>query len=77
MPGFVVVYNRKSRNWSVTEFPGPDGHRKAMRRRLELERTRQDGDWEIASLNSDSLETVRRTHARYFEGEEIAPSPLR
>lgn len=74
MAGFVVVYNRKSRNWSVTEFLGPDGHREAFRRRLELERHRDSDDWEIASLNGDSLETVRRTHARYFEGREIAAS---
>jgi hypothetical protein len=71
MPGFVVEYNRKSRDWRVTSFEGPDGHRAAMRRRIELEESRLDDDVEIVSLNSDSLETVRRTHARYFEGREL------
>lgn len=71
MPGYVVEYNRKSRDWKVTEFPGPDGHRAAMRRRIELEESRQDPDIEIVSLNSDSLDTVRKTHARYFEGREL------
>ena len=71
MPGFVVEYNRRSRDWRVTSFGGPDGHRAAMRRRIELEESRLDNDVEIVSLNSDSIETVRRTHARYFQGREL------
>jgi hypothetical protein len=74
MPGFVVEYNRKSRDWKVTSFPGPDGHRAAMRHRIELEQARVDADMEIVSLNSDSFETVRKTHARYFEGNELVDS---
>jgi hypothetical protein len=68
MAGFLVIYNRKSREWSVEEFDGPDGHKAALLRRLELEHDRTDPDVEIASLNSDSLETVKKTHSRYFEG---------
>ena len=71
MPGFVIQYNRKSREWMVTEFPGDQGHQAAFLRRLELEKTRENDDWEIASLNSDSLETIKSTHARYFEGTEL------
>lgn len=71
MPGYVVEYNRKSRDWKVTEFPGLEGHRAALHRRVELEVDRTDLDWEIVSLNSDSLETVKKTHARYFEGHEL------
>ncbi len=71
MPGYLVEYNRRSREWKVTEFPGEDGHREALLQRLELERARVDKDWEIASLNGDSLETVQKTHARYFEGREL------
>ena len=71
MPGFVVEYNRKSSEWKVTEYPGADGHREALLRRLQLEAERTDPNWEIASLNSDSLETIKRTHARYFEGHEL------
>ena len=74
MPGFLVLYNRKSRQWRVTEFLGADGAREAFLRRLELERKRTDDDWEIASLNADSLETVQKTHARYFEGEQLVSS---
>lgn len=74
MPGYVVEYNRKSGDWRVTSYEGPDGHREAMRRRIELESARLDGDVEIVSLNSDSFETVQRTHARYFSGHELADS---
>ena len=70
MAGFLVIYNRKTRDWSVQTFEGPDGHKDALLRRLELERDRTNSDVEIASLNSDSLETVKRTHSRYFEGLE-------
>lgn len=71
MAGFVIEYNRKSGDWRVTEFGGPEGHREALLRRIELDQTRTDPNWEYVSLNSDSLETVKKTHARYFEGREI------
>jgi hypothetical protein len=71
VPGFLVEYNRKSRDWKVTEFLGEDGHRAALIQRLELESERTDDEWEIASLNSESLATVMKTHARYFEGREL------
>lgn len=71
MSGFVIEYNRHSRDWRVTEFPGAEGYRDAFQRRLELEQSRPSTDWEIASLNSDSLDTIKRTHARYFEGSEL------
>lgn len=74
MPGFVIEYNRRNADRRVTSFPGPYGHRDALRRRLELEKQRTDDDWEIASLNSDSLETVMKTHKRYFEGTELNAS---
>ena len=71
MAGFLIEYNRRNGDHRVTKFPGEDGHQEALRRRLELEAERTDPDWEIASLNSDSLETVMKTHARYFEGREL------
>ncbi len=71
MPGFVIEYHRPSGDRRVTAFPGAQGHRDALQYRLELEATRANGDWEIASLNSDSLETLQRTHARYFSGKEL------
>jgi hypothetical protein len=71
MSGFVIEYHRKSRDWRVTEFDGPQGYREALQRRLELEPLRATSEWEIVSLNSDSLATIRSTHARYFEGQEL------
>lgn len=71
MSGFVIEYNRRSGDWRVTEFDGPEGHRAALLRRIELDRGRTDSNWEYVSLNSDSLSTVKKTHARYFEGREM------
>ena len=67
MAGFVIEYHRPSGQHRVHEFLGSNGHRAAMLCRLQLERSRENADWEIVSLNSDSLATLKRTHARYFE----------
>ncbi|MGY4642815.1 hypothetical protein [Cellulomonas sp. URHB0016] len=67
MAGFVIVYNRRTGAADVTEFPAADGHRAALQYRLKLEVEREDADVEIVSLASDSIETVRSTHSRYFK----------
>lgn len=72
MAGFVIEYNRLSGERRVHSFSGATGHRDALRRRLELEDARESEDWEIVSLNSDSLQTVKRTHARYFERDRLS-----
>ena len=74
MAGFVIEYNRRTRDWSVTQFLSDTGHRDALRLRLERERLRTDTDIEIVSLVSDSLETIQKTHARYFTGRELVSS---
>lgn len=74
MPGFVIEYNRKSRDYRVTTFDGEGGHREAFERRLLLEANRDDHDVEIVSLTSDSLDTVKKTHSRYFAGRELIPA---
>lgn len=71
MPGYVIEYNRATGQREVTTFEGENGHREALRYRLERERDRPSREWEIVSLNSDSLETVRKTHSRYFVGEAV------
>lgn len=71
MPGFVIEYNRRTGDRLVTEFGGRDGHRRALIRRLELEKQRPSTEWEIVSLNSDSIETVMKTHSRYFKGAAV------
>lgn len=69
--GFVIEYHRPTGVHRVHEFAGVNGHQDAMRCRLELEAERADSDWEIVSLNSASLDTLKSTHSRYFgvEGE--------
>ena len=76
MSSFVVEYNRKTRDWFVTSYPGTNGRKRAMAHRFELERRRPTTDWEIVSLNSDSIDTIRKTHSRYFEGRELSASPF-
>lgn len=71
MSGFVIEYHRPSGRHRVHEFAGEDGPRKALLRRFELEDERQDLDWEIASFNTDSIESLRKTHARYFADGEL------
>lgn len=72
MPGFVIQYNRRTGKSRVTAFDEDGGHRAALKLRLQLESERIDDDVEIVSVVSDSLETVRRTHSRYFREEKLA-----
>lgn len=67
----AIEYNRKTGDRIVTQFAGTEGRRAAMRRRLELEKLRTDMNIEIVSLVSDSIESLRRTHSRYFEGQDL------
>jgi hypothetical protein len=74
MAGYVIEYNRRTGEWQVHEFLGADGPRRALRERLRLEESRVDPDIELASINADSLETVRKTHSRYFQGTQLLPA---
>ena len=69
MSGFVIEYHRKTRESRVTSFAGEQGYREAFAERLRLEAENTDPDVEIVSLVSDSLESARATHSRYFENE--------
>lgn len=68
MPGFVIEFNRRTRLRRVHQFSSAQ---EAMTYRLKRERERDDDDVEIAALTSSSLESLRRTHSRYFTGIEI------
>lgn len=48
-----------ARDWSVTQFLSDTGHRDAI---------------EVVSLVSDSLETIKKTHSRYFADRELVVS---
>jgi hypothetical protein len=69
MRGYVIQFNRRTGDRHVTEFATPG---EAMEYRLELEAERRDESIEIAALISESLETLQRTHSRYFTGREVA-----
>lgn len=71
MAGFLIQYHRYSGDRIVTEFNGPNGARNALIERLRLEVQRPSAEWEIVSLNSDSLETIEKTHSRYFRGNSV------
>jgi hypothetical protein len=66
--GFLITYNRQTADGSVQEFSGPGGPRRALEARLARERVRVDPNVEIVSINAESLDAVKRTHSRYFEG---------
>jgi len=67
MSGFVIEYHRKKRESRIVSFAGENGFREAFDERLRLEAENSDPDVEIVSLVSDSIESARATHSRYFE----------
>jgi hypothetical protein len=69
MRGYVIEFNRRTGDRRVTEFATSQ---EAMEYRLQLEAGRHDENIEIAALISESLETLQRTHSRYFTGQELA-----
>jgi hypothetical protein len=70
MSGFLLVYHRRSGVLQrIEEFGGPAGARNALLERLRVEQQTVDPDVEVVALNSDSEETLRRTHSRYFEAQ--------
>ena len=69
MPTYVIQFNRRTRQRAIRSF---STSREAMDYRLMLEGERQDSDVEIAALTSRSIESLQRTHARYFTGEDVS-----
>lgn len=70
MIGFLIEYHRPSGDWHVRTFEGQSGPRAAMLERFRLEEQRASKDFEIAVLTADSLATIKKTHSRYFRGNE-------
>lgn len=66
MVGILIEYNRRTGARKVQEFNGESGHLDAMRERFKLEATEQNPDVEIVAIGADSLESVKRSHSRYF-----------
>ena len=73
MTGFLIEYHRPSGDWSLQSFSGENGYRRAMEDSFMLERARRSEEFEVAALASDSVETLKSTHSRYFRGTERQP----
>lgn len=73
MTGFLIEYHRPTGDWSVQEFPGETGRAEALEASFRMEKRRSSSEYEIAVLTTDSLETLRSTHSRYFSGHEQEP----
>jgi len=62
---FVVEYNRRTGAVDVRAFDGVEGHRSAIKYRMIREADVSE-DVEVVALLSDSLDSIKRTHSRYF-----------
>ncbi|WP_416562767.1 hypothetical protein [Nocardia testacea] len=73
VPGFLILYKRRSGEYQVIEYGGQEGRRAALSERLRLEASDEfpGEEFEVAALFSDSLESVKKTHSRYFQGEKV------
>ncbi|KAB1640571.1 hypothetical protein [Gulosibacter chungangensis] len=71
MSSFLIVYNRRSGHVKMRRFDGKSAAREALLERFRLEKSIEDPDVEVVALNSDSEETVRKTHSRYFQRENL------
>ncbi|WP_182345755.1 hypothetical protein [Tomitella gaofuii] len=69
MESFVIEFNRKTLARRVHHVPST---RDASMLRLELEARRSSDDIEIVALVGKSLDSLTRTHSRYFNGAEAA-----
>jgi hypothetical protein len=70
MRNFLVIYNRRTGQNSVREFPPGQG-RAAIRARFEEERQNQGNpDIEVVVLGSKSRDELMRTHSRYFQSAQ-------
>lgn len=66
MTYFLLVYDR--RGGRLTSAPKAfDDQQEALRARFELERSGLEDDIEVVVIGGESLESLKTTHARYFE----------
>lgn len=71
MPGFVIEYSRSTGECKVTPYLQENGSELAFDDRMERESRNKNPDVEIVSIIGKSLETIQRTHARYFMRENF------
>lgn len=66
MSSYLLIYNRRTGQLRHEEFVGDQGRKAAMRRRLEVEKSRPSADIEVVVLAAESLDQIKHTHGRYF-----------
>lgn len=65
MADFIITYNRSSGESVIVQF---SDQALALKERLRREAAIDDPDVEIALISSPSLESLRKSHSRYFMG---------
>lgn len=74
---FILIYDRAKRALAETIQYGTKS-RHAVDDYSKLEHKYEDDhNMEVVLIGSDSLETVRRTHANYFGSDEVTDPRLR
>lgn len=66
MKNFFITYRRKSGESRITQFHDSV---QTSRERLRLEAEISDPDIEIAHISARSLESLKKSHSRYFMGK--------
>jgi hypothetical protein len=67
---FLIVYDKtRHKLMRCTEYTSEQSGQLALADRFTLERVFQRMPWmEVVVLGADSLDTIKRTHSRYFTG---------
>ncbi|OHO63834.1 hypothetical protein [Corynebacterium sp. HMSC036D02] len=65
MAEFVIIYKRKSGESLIEQFSDST---EALKERLRREAAIDDPDIEIAHISAPSLESLKKSHSRYFMG---------
>lgn len=63
MTSYLIEYHRPTGEVSVTSY---DDAQVALAERINRSRTRENRDTEIVTVRAQSMESLRKTHARYF-----------
>ncbi|MEO5303437.1 MULTISPECIES: hypothetical protein [unclassified Corynebacterium] len=65
MTDFIITYKRRSGESFIKQFSDST---QALKERLRREAAIDDPDIEIAHISAPSLESLKKSHSRYFMG---------
>lgn len=65
MTDFIMIYKRRSGESFIKQFSDST---QALKERLRREAAIDDPDIEIAHISAPSLESLKKSHSRYFMG---------